>query len=139
MKVIKLIPVCISVCLCYDVSGQRNRILDSLQTAFATKPTQERIQCFVEEAILYYNHDTELALEIVRDAEGEALLCGDSALLVSCWRFKGQILNKLERSNDAIATFERALPVAIRNGLDREQMRILVSSGISHLFRSEYD
>lgn len=114
-------------------------VVDSLESALFGRTGKDRLGPLAELAKQYVDNDNERALELIVRAEREAMLSGDTSWIVVCLRIKGQILYRMERIEDANEIFETAMPIAARNELTRDQMRILMSYGINCAHKSQYD
>lgn len=126
-----------SACI-VSTSGQDTNTIDSLQKVEIVKP-EERFSFLVEHSIAHLDLDKNLALRTIQEAEKLAWLSGDSAKIVQSLRIKGQILYRLERSDETIQIFKRASSIAIRGNFNEELMMIANTFGSTYLFRSEFD
>ncbi len=134
--------LCIYIGLCvfsHGLMGQNQKVVDSLNSVLATKTGGARYSPLYELAFEYLDKDNERALEFVTRAEEAALLSGDSLWIVKSMRVKGQILSKLQRTDESVRLFERSVGIASRNNFRREALRISNSLGIADLFRGQFD
>jgi tetratricopeptide (TPR) repeat protein len=120
-------------------SAQNQRVVDSLRAALATRVAGDRYAPSYELAFQFLDADNHRALKMISEAEKAALLSGDTLWIVRSKRVKGQILQKLERSDEAISVFEAALPVARRNGFKREFKFICNTFGLAYWFTGKMD
>lgn len=134
-----LLLICGSCLLFMEGSAQNQMIVDSLQAVLETTQGGDRFPPLYDLAFEYLDKDNNKALAFIERAEQAALLSGDSLWIVKSKRVRGQILYKLERTDECIPLFENASAIANRNGFTKECMMILNSVGISYLFRARFD
>jgi signal transduction histidine kinase len=84
-------------------------------------------------------NDLESSLLYADEALKISLNFGDSLKIVKSTRVKGQILRRLDRTNDAIKEFQRILPIAKRNKFTNEIKFILNSLAVAYTLQAEYD
>ena len=81
-----------------------------------------------QQAVLYANQAYQLALEI-----------GDSLKITKSGRVLGQLLRRVDHSDEAIAQFMKILPITERNNLIVEQKRILNALVAAYMNEAMYD
>jgi tetratricopeptide (TPR) repeat protein len=134
-----LLHLCWACCLSLTVCGQNSRVVDSLLRAAEGRPEGERFPIYFDLAFEYIDRDNQRALDFIFHAEHEALLSGDSLSIVKSKRVKGQLLYLLERTLEANDVLSEVLPIAFRNGFEREMLFIEITRGRTFLFHGKYD
>ena len=117
-------------------SGQVRTTLDSLQEIDSDA---EKFDSLVSLSIASIDDDMSVALRAIQNAVDLGWVSGDSGRIVEGLRIKGQILYRLERSGEAIETFQRARSIATRRSYKQELMMISNTFGSTYLFRSQFD
>lgn len=123
--------------------GLQAQAVDSLKSLLEGKNGSEKFDILFaisrestssswDEAYLYANQASDLAFEV-----------GDSLRIVKSLRLKAQILRRLERLDESIKSFERALLIAKRHDNDgsfaTEIKYILNGLAIAHTYLANYD
>lgn len=134
-----VILICAACLFHYAAFGQNQRVVDSLNAVLEMKTGGDRYSPLYELAFEYLDKDNEKALVFIEQAEQAALLSGDSLWIVKSKRVRGQILYKLERSDECVPLFENALAIAERNNFTKEYMMISNSAGIAYMYRNRFD
>lgn len=83
--------------------------------------------------------DNQLALCYADSALRLSYELGDSLRIVKSHRIEGQILRRLDKSDKSRANFERAIPIAKRNGFIREYGYALNSLALVFMYQADYD
>lgn len=134
-----LLHLCCVCCLSFTAGGQNSRVVDSLLRAIDGLPEGERFPIYFDLAFEYIDRDNQRALDFIFQAEDAALLSGDSLSIVKSKRVKGQLLYLLERTLEANDVLSDVLPIAFRNGFEREMLFIEITRGKTFLFHGKYD
>ena len=121
------------------IHSQDQRIIDSLQAALKNKQGAARFPLLYELALQNFDAENETALKFIRESQALAWLMGDSLLIVKCIRIQGQILVKLGRITNEIATLQLALEIAKRESFVNEWIMISNILGSVYLFQSRFD
>lgn len=100
----------------------------------------ERFDLFYDIVFEYaYLNEFNKALELIQRANEIAVNEGDSLRVVKGFRVKGQLLWRLNRSNESIPDLVRALNIAKRNGFIEEQQSILNVLAVAFTLNANYD
>lgn len=111
----------------------------NVQRPAHTPASKEYVASLIDSCIKRIGYNNEEALQILETASAEVMKLGDSSMIVSSTRIRGQILYRLSRTEEAIASFKDALAIAERNGMKEQQLDILVPYGITLMLRTQYD
>lgn len=120
-------------------NGQDQKVVDSLMQILRMKSVGERYPELFRLAVEYVDNDNEKALEIIKQAEHEAFLSGDTLSIVKSVRAKGQILWRLGRFDDVIAAYEQIYPIAQTTNSLNEVMRMANTLGSVYILRGRFD
>lgn len=120
-------------------NGQRYNLIDSVEFAMEPKDGIERINHIVDVAVELVDKDNEGALALIEHAERLAGKLEDSMSIAECMRLKGQILARLQRSEEAIKMLQFSLSISERHRFEKERLSALVSIGVVYIKRSQYD
>ena len=121
------------------LSAPNQKLIDSLELALPERDAEGRLNDITDVAIEFVDRKNEKALAIIIHAEQLAFGLGDSLSIARCLRIKGQVLSRLQESEDAMKAFQVSLGISGRHHFDRERLRALVAYGIVCIERSEYD
>ena len=86
-----------------------------------------------------FDTDNEEALLFAEKAFAEAQSLRDDSLTIRSGRLTGQLLRRVHRADDAIATLLKVKPIAESTGDYIELAKILNTLAICHAFKAEYD
>ena len=123
----------------HQAQGQNQGFIDSLQTILQTQQGGERFPVLYELVFQYIEKDNNRALELIEQAESAAFLSGDSLSIVKGRRVRGQILMLLERTSEAVESFRKALPIAVRHHFTKEEYFIESDLARIEIFTGAYD
>jgi len=121
-------------------SQAQNKTIDSLKLVISSTKGAEKFDATYElvfEYLAQQNYTT--ALDYLNNAETIANNTGDSLRMVKSGRLKAQVFRRLERVTEATQEYERLLPIARRNGFNKETMYILNGLGVVYTLQSNYD
>jgi tetratricopeptide (TPR) repeat protein len=119
--------------------SQDQRVIDSLMTVLHSRVGGDRFGPLYELTFEYIGVNNEEALRKIEGARKAALLSGDSLWIVKGNRVRGQILYLMERIEEARSVFDATMPIAERNGYDREMFYMVFGLGRSYLLQGKYD
>lgn len=83
--------------------------------------------------------DYDSAIPLLDNAYKIGLAYGDSLRIVKSMRVKGQLLRRLDKSNESISDLVRILSIAKRNGFVEEQKYILNVLAVAYTMNAHYD
>lgn len=119
--------------------AQTGNKVDSLNSIPSHQEGIERFTTLINKVRVLAETDYNRALPVVKEAYQLAISHGDSVNTIHAGRICGQILNRLERRNEAIAILNEVLPLAERHGTRSDLKLILSNLANAHTFRAEYD
>ncbi len=117
--------------------------IDSLKAVLPGKTDSERFEILFSISREYVTSDLQQASNYVDQANQLAFNLGDSLKIVRSLRLKAQIGRRLDKLDEAIKIFEKALSIAQRHkteeGYLNEIKFILNGLAITHTFLANYD
>lgn len=119
--------------------------IDSLEQLIQSKKGKAQLDIYYELTFQYLqNNNLDKSLQAISQAQAISVSYGDSLKIIKTGRVKGQILRRLDRTNESISTLLNVLPFAERNkNLDQdylsEYMDILNGLAIAYTFQANYD
>jgi signal transduction histidine kinase len=128
----------ILISICGTLSAQDNKI-DSLKTLVESTTGLDSYDPLINLAIAYANVDYNLSLETTIRANNVATQFGDSARMVKASRIIGQLLNRLDRSKEAIKILSETYPIAERNNYRDDKKTILNNLALAYTVQADYE
>ena len=122
-----------------EIFAQNQKKIDSLNSVLPKNPGSKRAEVLIDIGIEYANTDNSKALHYFEEAYLLSLQLGDSAGMVSSGWLQGEILRRVERTNESISILNYNLPIAKRNNIRKYYKRILNTLAIDHTFLANYD
>lgn len=118
----------------------QDRIIDSIEAVVKKSSGVERYEAQVALSRQYfYDNEYPRALALAEQAQSFALSAGDTTRIVQSGRMIGQINNYMFRSEAAIKVLESVRPVAERNKLYEDLIKIYNNLGIANMTQAKYD
>lgn len=122
------------------IHAQENKIIDSLKALVNQRTGLEQFDVVYELGFQYYDKgDIQAALQKFEQAQAIASQYGDSLRMVKSIRIKFQMLQRLDRAQEAIDELLYILPIAERNGFKEQQEYITNSLAITYTYQANYD
>lgn len=121
------------------------KTIDSLVQLSKSQSGAPQLETFYELTFQYLgNSQYEESLTSITKAQKLAADLGDTLKIIKTSRIKGQILRRLDRTNEAIVAFLNVLPLAKKSntkGTDflSEYVDILNALAVAHTFQANYD
>lgn len=121
------------------------KTIDSLVQLSKSQSGAPQLETFYELTFQYLgNSQYEESLTSITKAQKLADDLGDTLKIIKTSRIKGQILRRLDRTNEAIVAFLNVLPLAKKSntkGTDflSEYVDILNALAVAHTFQANYD
>jgi signal transduction histidine kinase len=126
-------------------SVAQKQIIDSLVQLSKSHRGTPQLEAFYELTFQYLgNNQYEESLAAITKAQKLASDLGDTLKLIKTSRIKGQILRRLDRTNEAIVAFLNVLPLAKESNTKdpdflSEYVDILNALAVAHTFQANYD
>src|SRR5690606_10519346 len=112
---------------------------DSLTAIVDTTSGNNRYDALIALMLEYVQTDNDKAMQVIDQASEVALELGDTAKIVRTRRNKGQLLNRVGRSKEALDVSIPYLDVARRNNLRGEVKIILNNIAVAHTVLADYE
>lgn len=125
--------------LAFVGSGQDQRVGDSPKVELTRRLGKESLPYLVDLAVQFVDNDNERALTLMNQAETVSRHFADSSWVVTCMRIRGQILYRLQRTDEAVDIVRALLAVVKGNKFDCERLRILIPYAVVCTYKSELD
>lgn len=139
LSMVRALLICVAVLMCNNVINAQNRSeVDSIDAILAKQQGIDRFGTLINKVRLLAETDFSLALPVIEEAYRVAATHGDSVKMVQAGRMQGQILNRLDKRNEAIEILSTVLPIAERNGSRSDLKLILSNLANAYTFRAEY-
>lgn len=119
--------------------SQSKNYLDSLESVLAQRHGIDRFQPLYDLTFDYFDVNAEKALRYGSELNEVGVLSGDSLKIVRAKLAYGSALRKLERIDEALQEFLRALGIARRNSFKKEERYLLNAIAISYNGRANYE
>jgi signal transduction histidine kinase len=119
--------------------AQEKSTVDSLKNTLDHAVGSAKFDVLLELFIIYSPNNYEEALYYAEEAYQAALALGDSVSIIKGGRMKSNVLTSMGKNDESIEVLNQILPIAKRNGLDKQVIYILNSLGFSHTYRGSYD
>ncbi len=137
LKVLLLVAISLSF------SGLHAQRIDSLKSLLNTGSSKDKFDVLFAISREYASTSWEDAFVYVKEANQLAYDIGDSLRIVKSLRLEAQILRRLEKLDESIETFGKALNIAKRHTREpdfaTEVKYILNGLAIAHTFLANYD
>jgi signal transduction histidine kinase len=120
-----------------QLNAQNQRKIDSLKTELSRNG--ETYQLLWGLAYEIFDSNSEVALEYSTRAISLAKKAGIDSQVVKSGRLTGQLLRRVDKTEEAIKILMEVKGLAEKESLNTELARILNSLAICHTYRAEYD
>jgi len=126
-------------CLLLGVQAQSQKI-DSLKNALLHQSGEERFSILYDIVFEYLGkEDFPEALKYIEEAQQVAGRYDDSLHIVKAGRVKGMILQKLDRTADAINELQKVIFISQRHKFEADHEAILNGLAVAYTFQAKYD
>jgi signal transduction histidine kinase len=112
---------------------------DSLKTLIPAAKGIDKYEMLFDVAYELFDVDNDDAVKYARDAYELAVQLEDDFRITKSGRLLGQLLRRVNHSEEAIRLFIGLLPIAERNHFVDEQVRILNALAAAHITEATYD